>query len=54
MHESKENNVAICSMLHLEEVDVSIRVAEAEDVLLFGVLGNGLDNAVLGQESVAR
>lgn len=41
-------------MLHLEKVDVSIGVAEAEDVLLFGVLGNGLDDAVLSQESIAR
>lgn len=38
---------------YLEEVDVSIRIAEAENVLFFRVLGNGLDDAVLGQESVA-
>lgn len=40
--------------LHLEEVDVSVRVAEAENILLFGVLRNGLDDAVLGEEGVAR
>lgn len=41
-------------VLHLEEVDVSIWVAEAENILLFGVLWDGLDDAVLGQKSVAR
>lgn len=40
--------------LHLEKVDVSIRVAEAEHVLLLGMLRNSLDDAVLGQEGVAR
>lgn len=39
--------------LHLEKVDVSIRVAEAEHVLLLGMLRNSLDDAVLGQEGVA-
>ena len=38
----------------LEEIDVSVGVAEAEDVLLFGVLGDRLDEAVLGQQRVAR
>lgn len=41
-------------VFYLKEVDVSVRVAKAEDVLLFGMLRNGLDNAVLGQEGVAR
>lgn len=40
--------------LHLEEVDISVRVAEAEDVLPLWVLGNGLDDAVLGQEDEVR
>lgn len=39
---------------YLEEVDVPVRVAEAEHVLLLGVLGNGLHDAVLGQQGVAR
>ena len=39
---------------HLEEVDVSIAVAEAEDVLLLGVLGHRLHHAVLRQQGVAR
>lgn len=38
---------------YLEEVDVAVRIAEAENVLFFGVLGDGLDDAVLGQEGVA-
>ena len=38
----------------LEEVDVSVGVAEAEDVLLLGVLGHRLDDAVLGQQRQAR
>lgn len=41
-------------VLHLEEVDVSIRVAEAEHILLFGVFGYSLDNAVFSQEGIAR
>lgn len=43
----------IWGLCYLEEVDVSIGIAEAEHVLLLGVLGNGLDDAVLGQEGVA-
>lgn len=39
---------------YLEEVDVPVCVAETENVLLFGVLGNGLHDAVLGQQGVAR
>lgn len=31
-----------------------MRVAQAEDVLLLGVFGDGLDDAVVGQQSVAR
>lgn len=38
---------------YLEEVDVAVGVAEAEHVLFLGVLGNGLDHAVLGQQAVA-
>lgn len=39
---------------YLEEVDVSVGVAEAENVLLLGVLGNCLNNAVLSQQGIAR
>lgn len=39
---------------HLEQVDVSVRVAQTEDVLLLGMFGDGLDDAVVGQQSVAR
>lgn len=38
----------------LKEVDVPVRVAEAENILLLGMLGNGLHHAVLGQQGVAR
>lgn len=39
---------------HLEQVHVSIRVAQTEDMLLPWVLRDGLDDAVISQESVAR
>ena len=39
---------------HLEQVDVSVRVAQTEDVLLLGMFGDGLDDAVVGQQSVTR
>ena len=45
---------ALLAGFHLEEVDVSIAVAEAEDVLLLGVLGHRLHHAVLRKQGVAR
>lgn len=42
-----------CAVWYLEEVDIAVRIAEAKNVLFSGVLGNGLDHAVLGQEGVA-
>lgn len=39
---------------HLQQVDVSVRVAQTEDVFLLGVFGDGLDDAVVGQQSVTR
>lgn len=37
---------------NLKEVDVTVGVAQAEHVLLLRVLGDGLDDPVLGQQSV--
>ena len=39
---------------YLKQVNISICIAKAEDILPFGMLRNGLNNAVLSQESVAR
>lgn len=45
----------MCERLsHLEQVDVSVRVAQTEDVFLLGMFGDGLDDTVVGQQSVAR
>lgn len=38
---------------YLEEVDIAVGIAQAEDVLLFGVFRDGLHNAVLGKEGIA-
>lgn len=40
--------------IHLEEVNISISVAQTEDVLLLWVLRDGLHDAALGKEGVAR
>lgn len=39
---------------HLEQVDVAVRVAQTEDVLPAGVFGDGLDDAVIGQQGITR
>lgn len=38
---------------YLEQEDVAVRVAEAEDVLPAGVLGDGLDDTAVSQQGVA-
>lgn len=38
----------------LEEVNVPVGVAQAEDVLFLGVFGDGLHDAVLCEQGVAR
>lgn len=39
---------------HLKQVDVSVRVAQTEDVLPPGMFRDGLDDAVVSQQDVAR
>lgn len=39
---------------YLQQIDISVAVAQAEDVFLLGVFRDGLDYAVLSKQGVVR
>ncbi len=53
-HCFSQNRSVHVRQTHLEQEDVSMRVAQTEDVFPLGVFGDGLNDAVVCQQSVAR